>query len=431
MSVLVAAAASLSAACKSSPSQGSGGAGGSVAGGGGGGGNDEGGGGGSAGMLAASGGTPAGGGAGMSSNAGNNGQAGSPMAGSGGSGGSAGMGGSTTLALDHFAFASGGGQIQGFKFNLMTGALESIGVTPVPGGSITYLAFHPKGFAIYATSESAQGNVRAFSVAKGTGKLSSLGDASDTGGSGAVHVSVHPTGKWLFVSNYNGGNVRVFGLNESTGAIEAASDTQPTAGESHQILSDPSGNFVFVPCRGDNKIHQYKFNSVTGKLTANGTVNSTDPRHMIFHPQKNLAYLVNENSASVVTYSLNKETGTLTEIKLLPLPEENQASHIEITPDGGFLYAGGRSKPAIHAFKVQGETESLAVVGKHTTSIVFPRDFTMSPSGQHLIVANEPKPGMPSNLVVLKIGPTGELNNVGQPTAAPGSSVIIVPVPRP
>ena len=95
-----------------------------------------------------------------------------------------------------------------------------------------------------------------------------------------------------------------------------------------------------------------------------------------------------------------------------------------MTPDGGFLYAGGRSKPAIHAFKVQGETESLAVVGKHTTSIVFPRDFTMSPSGQHLIVANEPKPGMPSNLVVLKIGPTGELNNVGQPTAAPGSSFL-------
>lgn len=405
------------AACKTGSSQGSGGSDGE--GGSGGQANQQGGnaGGGSAGSAS-------GGSAG--SNVGGGGAGVTPQSGKGG-GGMAAMGGrgGAAVAVDYFVYASGGSQIETFKFNIETGALVSVEKIN-SGSSTTYLAFHPNGKTLYATNEAGSGVVKAFSIAKGTGKLTANG-MQPSGGNNAVHVSVHPSGKWLLVANY-GGDVSVFPLNQTTGAIEAASDTMDTPNESHQIMADRTGKFVFVPCRSDNSLYQLKLDQVMGKLTKNTPekVMSADPRHVVFHPTNKFVFLINENNSSLITYALNADTGLLESKSTLALAGEQRGSHVEVSPDGKFLFAGQRDKNAIGSFSIDQTTGALALVDTVTMSISKPRDFTISPTGQHLLVGTEDK----GTLTVVKIAPDGKLTTVGTPTPAPSSSVVVVPVPK-
>jgi hypothetical protein len=197
---------------KSSTQEGDGGSGGEASGGGGGvasGGAGKGGGsaatGGAAGSASGgNGGSATGGAGGSAGQAG--GAAGAAMVGAGGAMATGGA--PVQVAVDYYVYASGGNEIQGFKFNSDTGALTSIGAVP-SGSNTSYLTHHPKGTNVYATDEAGTGMVRAFAINATTGKLTAQSSKA-TGGTGAVHVSVHPSGKWLFVSNYSGANVSVF-----------------------------------------------------------------------------------------------------------------------------------------------------------------------------------------------------------------------------
>lgn len=414
-----------------SSSGGDGGAGGEAGGNGG-----EGGEGGDGGNQGGSGGAQGGsGGDGGSANDGGKGGSAGNAGGSGGAGGmaggTAGAGGMAPVAVDYFVYAAGGNQIEGFKLNTTTGALETIGKV-TSGNDTNYLAYRPSGTNLYSSNGS--GSVGAFAIEKGTGKLTAQG-TKPSDGALPVHVSVHPSGKWLFVSNYNGGGrVQVYPLNDATGAIGDPPNpvATTTAAESHQILPDPAGSNVFVPCRGDNKVRQFKFNSTTGALTASTppTVDSDDPRHIYFHPTAKFAYLVNENPANIVSFKYDAATGVLSNPEKINLEAgEDWGSHVVVTPDGKYAYVGGRRKNTIYGYSVNQDTGRLTEITKATMSINVPRDFAISPTGGHLIIGNEGG----NSLTVLAIAADGKLSVVGAstPLSTKGTAVTVVPVPKP
>ena len=111
-----------------------------------------------------------------------------------------------------------------------------------------------------------------------TARSTSLGDVSTAGMIGSTsymaavtHISVHPTGSWVFTAHFNSGHVAVSPVG-ATGAMMGAAgapvDIERPAAEAHQIVSDASGRHVFVPCRSGNVIAQYAFDSVSGQLAA-------------------------------------------------------------------------------------------------------------------------------------------------------------------
>jgi hypothetical protein len=61
-----------------------------------------------------------------------------------------------------------------------------------------------------------------------------------------THISVHPTGGWVFTAHFNSGHVAVSPVG-ATGAAGAVVDIERPANEAHQIVSDASGRHVFVP----------------------------------------------------------------------------------------------------------------------------------------------------------------------------------------
>ena len=88
------------------------------------------------------------------------------------------------------------------------------------------------------------GAVVSYAIDPATFELKRLG-AVASGGTGPTYVSVHPTGKFVFVANYGGGSVAVFPVGED-GTLGEASDVRPSVGPRHHphAIDDPPGQFA-------------------------------------------------------------------------------------------------------------------------------------------------------------------------------------------
>ena len=121
-------------------------------------------------------------------------------------------------------------------------------------------------------------------------------------------------------ANYGGGSVAVFPVRPDGGGLGAPSDTDSSGQNAHQILTDPTNNFVVVPCLGVNRVVQYLFNADAGTLTNNAvpfmpTDGGAGPRHLAFHPGGKFAYLINELSSTLQALAFDDVTGRLTPLQ--------------------------------------------------------------------------------------------------------------------
>jgi 6-phosphogluconolactonase len=138
------------------------------------------------------------------------------------------------------------------------------------------------------------------------------------------------------------------------------------------------------------------------------------PRHLIFHPTKDLAFVINELSNSVVSMTVDPVSGTFEKIdKQSTLPEgyteTSYCADIHISDDGKYLYGSNRGHNSIAVFSI---SESGALILLETESVrgEWPRNFALSPDGKHLLVANQHT----NNVTVFSIDPeTGLLNYTG------------------
>ena len=241
--------------------------------------------------------------------------------------------------------------------------------------SPNYLVIHPNKKYMYAVNSIANfagttnGSVTALSIDEGTGDLKVMNVVNAQGG-GTTHVSVDPTGKWVFVANYGGSNAAVLPImadgslgsatdvaeingplgprNAEDGPLGNYNDSGHDATHPHMAQTDPDGNFLFVSDLGTDRVYIYKFDKVNGKLTPNDqpflqASPGAGPRHFVFHPNRRWAYVVNEESATMLFAAYDAAKGTL-EIKqsASTLPEKfvgtNYPAAIKLSADGRFLY---------------------------------------------------------------------------------------------
>jgi 6-phosphogluconolactonase len=319
------------------------------------------------------------------------------------------------------AYISGGADIAWYDVNKTSGALTPISSIAAFRTGANFLAFRGIDHLYAVTS----GNrVGAYSINPTTGALTFINDVG-TGGTGPAHVSVDRTGKYVFVANYGSGDVSVMPI-QPNGGLGAAQQTDPSGANAHQILTDASGNFVFVPCLGDDKVAQYRFDTATGMLTTNGqldTANGAGPRHLAFAPSGKHAYLINELNSTLTALTYDSTTGRLSELQA-PLSTRatgatgtNTTAEVVVHPSGKFVYGSNRGDNNIAVFAV--DQGKLTLIENPSTQGMTPRNFTIDPTGTLLYAANQN-----SNTVVpFAINPTtGKLT----PTAAP----ISVPTPQ-
>jgi 6-phosphogluconolactonase len=322
----------------------------------------------------------------------------------------------------------------------------------------SWLALDPSQKYLYSANEisnykgASSGSVSAYSIDRPTGRLTLLNTVSSEG-AGPAHVSVHPSGKYVFVANYHGGTVAVLPV-ASNGELRAASQVIHNAGSvgpsratsappgsfaisghdkphAHMIQSDPAGNVVLASDLGLDQIFIWRFDLEKGKLSPADPPNvalspGDGPRHFAFHPNGRWFYSLQEEGSTLVEYNYDPATGRLTSKQTVStLPQNfkgtNFTSEVLIAADGRFLYAANRVHDSIAWFNI-GEDGILTFVGEEWTRGDYPRSFNIEPAGRYLYSCNQRADAITTFRVNAE---TGALSFTGQYTPIGTPAVII------
>ncbi len=345
-------------------------------------------------------------------------------AGGGSAGGSAGAGDSGAGKSKELLYVSGaatsgsGSVITVYEVALAPTVTLTKGPSLDVDGLASFLAFSPFGDRLYATDENL-GMLRSFNLDATTGAPTVLNAVQTMGH--PTHVAVDSAGHAVFGADYNEGKVEVVGI-DVAGGLASNVDSETPGSQTHEVVLSPDGKFAFVPCKGSDKVAQFRLNT-TGALDANtppsvASAGGAGPRHMAFGPDGRFAYVIDENGNTMETMAYDKPSGLLsrkTAVTTLPpnFSGSSTAAEVAVAPSGRFLYGSNRIVGAdgdivIYAI---GQDGGLSLVGHESTRGQQPRHFSIDPTGQLLFVANLDS----KTLVVFSIdGASGKLTFVTQ-----------------
>jgi 6-phosphogluconolactonase len=321
-------------------------------------------------------------------------------------------------------YTPNGGGIHLFLIDRANGALTQLQVVDDIRNP-TWLAVNPAQTRLYAVSEidnydgSHNGAVVSYAIDAETLKLTRLGAVNSAGGAPA-HVSVHPSGRFVFVANYGGGNVAVFPVLQN-GVLGDPTDVRPSVGARHpgraaddppgqfavsdhdsphvhMVAPDPSGQFIIANDGGLDLTLVWRFDAQAGRLLPAevpvvGAPSGSAPRHFAFHPNGRLFFNLYEHDAKVAVYDYNGATGALHHkqtVTALPprFAGSVLASEIKVAEDGRFLYVTSRLHSSLCVFSIadDGQLHLASEVWAHADS---PRSIAIDAGGELLYSCNQ------------------------------------------
>ncbi len=266
----------------------------------------------------------------------------------------------------------------------------------------SYLALSSDKTTLVVVNENQEGTVESYKVIDDSLQFISR---SSSGGGHPCYVTANEQG-YVLVANYSGGSVGLLQL-KSNGELSEllhveqhkgkGTTSRQEAPHAHSARFIPNSNKVISVDLGTNELWFSKVNSLNKLLPIIPQrlkmKEGAGPRHMEFHPTQDWLYVVNELDCTV---SLLKKTASglfKIESSISTLPkaydEPNTCADIHISGDGKFLYASNRGHNSIAIYNVNIETGELTFVAHESTKGKSPRNFSLSPNDEFLVVANQ------------------------------------------
>jgi len=256
--------------------------------------------------------------------------------------------------------------------------------------------------AVDETDENGTGFVNSFRIEKDSLIFVSK---SKSGGAHPCFITVNDKNQVL-VANYSGGNVGFLAIDTQNGLTNLLAVQQHTgkgttdrqkAPHAHAVRFHPVKNEIIAIDLGTNQLWFSKFDEPKKEVafTNQKTLNMIDgagPRHVTFHPNNKWMYVVNElnNTVSLVK---EKENTYVVDSSISMLPKDfkkySKGADIHISKDGKFVYASNRGHESIVLYKVHPKNGSLSLVGFQNVKGKHPRNFSLSPNDDFLLVANQ------------------------------------------
>ena len=316
------------------------------------------------------------------------------------------------------------------EFNSNNGSYGE--VSHIKSSNPSFLAVSPDEKFVYAVNENGNndngGEVSAFSFDKKTGRLTAI-NKQLSGGDAPCYIQTDKTGRWVVAGNYSSGTLSVLPVSAS-GELGNATTTIQHKGSGvnkerqekphvHCTIFSQDDKWLFVPDLGIDKVMIYAFDSKTGKLkpAPQPYVKIKDgggPRHLTFHPNNQYAYLMEEMGGAVDVFQYSN--GKLKPIQHIASVQTNDtgfigSADIHVSADGKFLYASNRGGfNTIAIYKIDQQNGTLTFIGHQSSLGEIPRNFTIDPSGNYLLAANQES----DNIVIFKRNAaTGLLTDTG------------------
>jgi 6-phosphogluconolactonase (cycloisomerase 2 family) len=350
-------------------------------------------------------------------------------------------------------YTPNGGGIYLFRLDSESGALTQVQVFDDIRNP-SWLAVNPAQTRLYAISEidnyqgTRSGAVVSYAIDGASSTITRLG-ALSSAGTTPSHVSVHPSGKFVFVANYGGGNVAVFPVGPD-GALGGPTDVRPSVGQRHHaravddppgqfavsdhdsphphmVAADPGGQFVIANDAGLDLTLVWRLDPQAGRLLpADAPVVAAPPgcapRHFVFHPNGRIFYNLYEHDAKIAVYDYDGSRGAFKFKQLLStLPPKfagsNLSSEIVMTADGRFLYVANRLHNAVSSFAVADDGQ-LRLLSENWVHADFPKSLAIDPGGEFLYSCNQRGDSITSFRISAATGAlqfTGRFEPVGSP----------------
>jgi len=333
------------------------------------------------------------------------------------------------------------------------------------------LSFHPNSTdIIYALTEGIvdDGIINAYNIDRNNNKIKEYGKWS-TKGKSLCYFKVDPVlNKYGIAINYWEGSLDLFELNKSGKIVKHLKhinhnnlslynknvrrqvknredhwEHRQCGSHAHSIHYH--GNNVFIPDLGENAIFQYKFNPYASDLqnilvyqTQLKLKHGCGPRHMVFNPKLNTAYVSNELNSSIVVLKIAKgndetqetdsDTSFSDEAKDMDNPiksrnndskcnlkilqyidtydkndkkyqnTKNYVAEIAISHDYNYVYLSNRGVDTIAIYQINPVNGKLKYISEISVYGKTPRHFVITPDNKYIISANQDS----NNLIIFE-----------------------------
>ncbi len=268
----------------------------------------------------------------------------------------------------------------------------------------SYICLSPKHPIIYAVSEQGPNAPEPKSVIKviqynpenytmkAIQTISAHGDAP-------CYISTDTEGKTLFIANYVSGNVIRYNIS-ADGTLESGlasqhngqgPDPRQEAPHAHYVKPRAKDGFIYAVDLGIDQVIKYQ-NSESGLQALDTLIvePASGPRHLSWHPHRDLVYILNELSGSIEAWEWTADKKERKQsIALNPEPEHKfaGAADIHTSKDGQYIYASLRGDfDEVIVLKTEPE---LSIIQRVPAGGAVPRNIALSPQEDYLAVASQ------------------------------------------
>ncbi|WP_178082398.1 lactonase family protein [Pseudomonas sp. AFG_SD02_1510_Pfu_092] len=322
-----------------------------------------------------------------------------------------------------------------YQFDEKAGRIDPAPQQVVQSVSPSWLVLSADQRLLFAVNETAGGQVSSFSVsAKGALKL--LNQVASQGDE-PTHASLSRDQRYLFVANYAvkpdpGGSLVVLpvardgklkpAVQQARHQASGVNRERQASAHVHSLVLSPDGRHLYASDLGADKVFIYRYDGASADHPLTPAIPASvalppgsGPRHLLFDAKGRHAYLTLEMSAEVVMFDVQE--GNLIERQRLPLTERQDpaakaAGGLHLSADGRFLYVSNRGTAnEIVAFSVGKQDGQLTLLQRRSVEGDHPREFTLDPSDNFLLVANQKS----NQIVVIRRDPrSGKLGETVQ-----------------
>lgn len=295
----------------------------------------------------------------------------------------------------------------------------------------TYLALSQRHILYTVVKVGDQGGIAAYELNSGRPKLLNRVLAA---GTPPAYVAVDVKRQLVYAANYHTGQILVYRILDD-GSLEAASTItqvgkgpRPEQDSAHVHFTDLTPDQKLAVCDlGSDTLVTYDVDHSGGltKVAVYRTEAGYGPRHLAFHPNGHIAYLLGELSSKVQVLAYHQ--GQFTKIATYPLipkdfTEHNGSAAIRVSKDGRFLYASNRGHNSIVVFAISKNGQELQLIQQISSEGDFPRDFNLDPSEQFGICTNQ---NTGNSTLYRRNAESGFLTKVQQDIPTPESVCVI------
>ncbi len=280
-----------------------------------------------------------------------------------------------------------------------SGDLTVVERVPIPGitkpGISTPMAASPDRRFLYVGTRGEPQIAAGFAIDPASGRLTHV--ASGPLADSMAYIATDRTGRFLLGASYPGHQLTVNPIGPP-GTVQPPQQVLPNYPNAHAILVDAGNRYVLAPTLGNDLVNQFTFDAATGRLAPNTPPSvrvqeKAGPRHLVFHPNGTLVYVIGELDGSVYVFDYDAGTGQLqAKQRVSALPPDFQgkpsAADLHLTPDGKFLYGSERMSNTLAGFRVDPANGMLSPIGSIPTE-QRPRGFNIDASGRYLLAVGQ------------------------------------------